>query len=237
MPNTIDNDRLMEQLADAGNGNYAYIDTLQEANKVLVEQMSATLLTIAKDVKIQIEFNPAAVEEYRLIGYENRVLRREDFSNDAVDAGDIGAGHTVTALYEIALKGSGGSLTEPLRYGPPAADATGRGDEIAFLRLRYKQPEGDVSQLLEWPIRREQAVKDAKETSERFRFAAAVAGFGQVLRGGRYTGGFGYDGVLALARAARGADPHGYRGEFLTLVGLAKSLDPGKGGEAGQAIR
>ncbi len=111
------NDRLMEQLADAGNGNYAYIDTLQEANKTLVEQMSATLLTIAKDVKIQIEFNPALVEEYRLIGYENRVLRREDFSNDAVDAGDIGAGHTVTALYEIALKGSGGGLTEPLRYG------------------------------------------------------------------------------------------------------------------------
>ena len=231
------NDQLMEQLADAGNGNYAYIDTLREANKVLVEQMSATLLTIAKDVKIQIEFDPAVVEEYRLIGYENRVLRREDFNNDAVDAGDIGAGHTVTALYEIALKGSGGSLTEPLRYGKPAENIEPRGDEIAFLRLRYKQPDGDVSQLLEWPIRRQSAVRDAREASERFRFAAAVAGFGQALRGGRYTGQFGYDGVLALARAARGPDPHGYRGEFLTLVGLAKSLDPGKGAEQGQAIR
>ena len=232
------NDRLMEQLADAGNGNYAYIDTLQEANKVLVEQMSATLLTIAKDVKIQIEFNPALVEEYRLIGYENRVLRREDFNNDAVDAGDIGAGHTVTALYEIALKGGGGSLTEPLRYAqPPVADSAARGDEIAFLRLRYKQPDGDASRLQEWPIRRDQAAKDWKSTSDRFRFAAAAAGFGQLLRGGRYTASFGYDEVLTLARGARGTDPFGYRGEFLTLVGLAKSLDPGKVGEQGQAIR
>jgi Ca-activated chloride channel family protein len=232
------NDRLMEQLADAGNGNHAYIDTLQEANKVLVEQMSATLLTIAKDVKIQIEFNPALVEEYRLIGYENRVLRREDFNNDAVDAGDIGAGHTVTALYEIALKGGGGSLTEPLRYGQPAvADSAARGDEIAFLRLRYKQPDGDASRLQEWPIRRDQAAKDWKGASERFRFAAAVASFGQLLRGGRYTASFGYDEVLALARGARGDDPFGYRGEFLTLVGLAKSLDPGESGEQGQAIR
>jgi len=231
------NDRLMEQLADAGNGNYAYIDTLREANKVLVEQMSATLLTIARDVKIQIEFNPAVVEEYRLIGYENRMLRREDFSNDAVDAGDIGAGHAVTALYEIALKGGGGALTEPLRYGKTAEDAAPRGDEIAFLRLRYKQPDSDTSQLLEWPIRRDQVVQDWRATSERFRFAAAVAGFGQVLRGGRYTGNFGYDQVLALAREARGADSHGYRGEFLTLVGLARSMDSGKGGEQGQAIR
>jgi len=230
------NDRLMEQLADAGNGNYAYIDTLQEANKVLVEQMSATLLTIAKDVKIQIEFNPAQVEEYRLIGYENRMLRREDFRNDAVDAGDIGAGHTVTALYEIALKGSGGALTEPLRYGQPAADTAPHGDEIAFLRLRYKQPDSDVSQLLEWPVSRGQAVKDWQEASERFRFAAAVAGFGQKLRGGRLTGAFGYNEVLALARDARGADPYGYRGEFLTLVGLARSLDSSQGGKQEQKV-
>lgn len=232
------NDRLMEQLADAGNGNYAYIDTLQEANKVLVEQMSATLLTIAKDVKIQIEFNPALVEEYRLIGYENRVLKREDFSNDAVDAGDIGAGHTVTALYEIALKGSGGALTEPLRYGKPAENAAPQSsDEIAFLRLRYKQPDSDASQLLEWPIRRQQALSHWRETSDRFRFAAAVAGFGQLLRGGKYTGAFGYDQVQALARAARGDDPYGYRGEFLTLVGLAKALAPNKGEAQEQAIR
>lgn len=231
------NDQLMEQLADAGNGNYAYIDTLQEANKVLVEQMSATLLTIAKDVKIQVEFNPAQVEEYRLIGYENRLLRREDFSNDAVDAGDIGAGHTVTALYEIALKGSGGALTEPLRYGKAAADDAPRGDEIAFLRLRYKQPDSEASQLLEWPIRRTQIAGDWRDTSERFRFAAAVAGFGQLLRGGRYTGTFGYGDVLTLARDARGADPYGYRGEFLSLVGLARSLDAGQGGAGGQALR
>ncbi len=218
------NDQLMEQLADAGNGNYAYIDTLQEANKALVEQMSATLLTIAKDVKIQIEFNPARVEEYRLMGYENRVLQREDFNNDAVDAGDIGAGHTVTALYEIALKGSGGALTEPLRYGQSATNATLHGDEIAFLRLRYKQPDGAVSQLLEWPIQRDQAIGHWREASEQFRFAAAVAGFGQKLRGGRYTGNFGYEEVLTLARDARGPDPFGYRGEFLTLVRLARSL-------------
>ncbi len=231
------NDQLMEQLADAGNGNYAYIDTLQEANKVLVEQMSATLLTIAKDVKIQVEFNPAQVEEYRLIGYENRLLRREDFSNDAVDAGDIGAGHTVTALYELALKGSGGALTEPLRYGKAAADDAPRSDEIAFLRLRYKQPDSEASQLLEWPIRRAQIAGDWRDTSERFRFAAAVAGFGQLLRGGRYTGTFGYGDVLMLARDARGADPYGYRGEFLSLVGLARSLDAGQGSAGGQALR
>jgi Ca-activated chloride channel family protein len=231
------NDQLMEQLADAGNGNYAYIDTLQEANKALVEQMSATLLTIAKDVKIQIEFNPALVEEYRLIGYENRVLKREDFSNDAVDAGDIGAGHTVTALYEIALKGSGGALTEPLRYGKPAQDTAAQNAELVFLRLRYKQPDSETSQLLEWPIRREQALKDWQAASNRFRFAAAVAGFGQLLRGGQYTGAFGYDEIQTLARTARGDDPYGYRSEFLTLVGLAKSLAPGKGGESGQMIR
>lgn len=174
------NDRLMEQLADAGNGNYAYIDTLQEANKVLVEQLGATLLTIAKDVKIQIEFNPATVDEYRLIGYENRVLRREDFNNDAVDAGDIGAGHRVTALFEIALKGSGGALTEPLRYAQPDAAPAAQGDELGFLRLRYKQPDGDASQLIEWPLTRAQVLPDWHAASERFRFAAAVAGFGQL---------------------------------------------------------
>ncbi len=136
------------------------------------------------------------------------------------------------------MKGSGGNLTEPLRYGQAAVtDSAARGDEIAFLRLRYKQPNSDVSQLQEWPIRRDQIVKDWKETSERFRFAAAVAGFGQLLRGGRYTTAFGYDDVLALARGARGDDPFGYRGEFLTLVSLARSLDPGKASEQGQAIR
>ncbi|MDQ2694583.1 MAG: DUF3520 domain-containing protein, partial [Pseudomonadota bacterium] len=220
------NDHLLEQLADAGNGNYAYIDTLNEAQKVLADELSATLLTIAKDVKVQIEFNPAVVEEYRLIGYENRALRREDFNNDAVDAGDIGAGHSVTALYEIALKGEGGAYTDPLRYAAPPAAAV-HGDEIALLRLRYKLPDAGASRLLEQTIRRRDGLADLDAASERFRFAAAVAAFGQLLRGGRYTGGYGYDELLALARGARGDDPFGYRGGFISLVSLARSLDGG----------
>ena len=227
------NDHLMEQLADAGNGNYAYIDTLQEAQKVLVDERSSTLATIAGDVKIQIEFNPAVVEEYRLIGYENRALQREDFNNDAVDAGEIGAGHTVTALYELALVGSGGSLNDPLRYAPPAAEVSGRDDEIAFLRLRYKRPNEHSSRLLERPLRRSEIVASLAHSSDTFRFAAAVAAFGQKLRGGRYTGEFDYDQVLDLARGARGEDRFGYRGEFLKLVALARSLD----GSTAQAIR
>ena len=219
------NDRLMEQLADAGNGNYAYIDTLNEANKVLVNEMSSTLQTIAKDVKIQIEFNPAVVAEYRLIGYENRVLKREDFNNDKVDAGDIGAGHTVTALYEITLANSKGARIEPLRYGNEAP-ATGKRDEIAMLRLRYKLPDSDTSKLIEQPLKTAD-IKDAAGTSTDFRFAAAVAAFGQSLRGGQYTGDLDYDAILKLAQEARGKDAFGYRGEFLTLVNLAKSLDGG----------
>src|SRR6056297_2803458 len=145
------NDHLMEQLADAGNGNYAYIDTLSEARKVLVDEMNATLMTIAKDVKIQIEFNPDVVAEYRLIGYENRVLEREDFNNDAVDAGDIGAGHSVTALYEIALNGAGGERLDPLRYGDSRASRESS-NEVGLVRLRYKQPESDTSELIERPV-------------------------------------------------------------------------------------
>lgn len=218
------NDHLMEQLADAGNGNYAYIDTLNEARKVLVEELSATLAIIAKDVKIQLEFNPSVVAEYRLIGYENRLLRREDFNNDAVDAGDIGAGHTVTALYEIAVVGSEGTLMEPLRYAQERTAITPQGEELGFLRLRYKAPDGDTSQLIETPIRRDQH-RALTASSERLRFAAAVAAFGQRLRGGRYTGDFGYDQVVRLARGARGDDPFGYRSEFISLVELAGALD------------
>lgn len=220
------NDRLMEQLADAGNGNYAYIDTLNEANKVLVSEMSSTLQTIAKDVKIQIEFNPAVVAEYRLIGYENRALKREDFSNDKIDAGDIGAGHTVTALYEIVLNGGKGARIEPLRYGKETV-AAGNKDEIALLRLRYKLPDSDNSKLIEQPLKTADMQRDAGKASADFRFSAAVAGFGQLLRGGKYTGDFGYDEVSRLAQGARGQDSFGYRGEFLTLVNLAKSLDGG----------
>ena len=220
------NDQLMEQLADAGNGSYAYIDTLNEARKVLVEQLSATLQTIAKDVKIQIEFNPEVVAEYRLIGYENRTLAREDFNNDRVDAGEIGAGHSVTALYEITLAGSGGERVDPLRYQRAGNAAGGKG-EAAFLRLRFKAPDGEVSRLIERPIALTGMERDLARTSERYRFAAAVAGFGQLLRGGKYMEHFGYADVRSLAQSARGADPFGYRDEFVRLVDLAQSLSGG----------
>ncbi|MBI3546094.1 MAG: VWA domain-containing protein [Gammaproteobacteria bacterium] len=220
------NDRLMEQLADAGNGNYAYIDTLHEANKVLVNEISSTLQTIAKDVKIQIEFNPAMVAEYRLIGYENRALKREDFNNDKIDAGDIGAGHTVTALYEITLADGKGQKIDPLRYGAEKT-APGNKEEIALLRLRYKLPDSDNSQLIEQALKTADMQRDAGKTSADFRFSAAVAAFGQLLRGGKYIGDFSYDDIATLARDARAKDDFGYRGEFLTLVNLAKSLDSG----------
>ncbi len=219
------NDQLMEQLADAGNGNYAYIDTLNEANKVLVEQLTSTLHTIAKDVKIQIEFNPALVAEYRLIGYENRLLRREDFSNDKIDAGEIGAGHTVTALYEIALAGSRGQRIAPLRYADEPRRESAHAGELAHLRLRYKAPDNETSTLIEQPLRQRE-IRRPGDTSERFRFAAAVAAFGQALKGGEHLGDFHLDAVAELASAARGSDPFGYRGEFLSLVRLAKSLQP-----------
>jgi Ca-activated chloride channel family protein len=218
------NDHLMEQLADAGNGNYAYIDTLGEANKSLVQQMSSTLLTIASDVKIQVEFNPATVAEYRLVGYENRALLREDFNNDKVDAGEIGAGHSVTAIYEIALTGSRGQLLDKSRYQHSASAKKRAGKELALVRVRYKLPGKTASRLIEQPVLKAEISPRLVNTSERYRFSAAVAGFGQVLRGGRYTRDFGYDDVLELARAARGADPFGYRGEFLQLVNLAAAL-------------
>ena len=217
------NDHLMEQLADAGNGNYAYIDTLSEARKALVDEMSSTLMTIAKDVKIQVEFNPATVAEYRLIGYENRALAREDFSNDRVDAGEIGAGHSVTAIYEIALTGSAGQRLDDGRYQQAHTSKT-RSGELGVVKLRYKQPGGDRSTLTEQVVRKAAMVQVMDDTSEAYRFAAAVAGLGQVLRGGKYTGDLGYTEVLALARGARGDDPFGYRGEFLQLTNLASSL-------------
>ena len=217
------NDHLMEQLADQGNGNYAYIDTINEAQKVLVDELGATLEVIAKDVKVQIEWNPAVVAEYRLIGYENRALAREDFSNDKVDAGDIGAGHTVTALYEIVLAGGKGTRLQPLRYAQTQA-AKGKRDEIAHLRLRYKAPNGDRSRLIEQPITTRMIEKSLSASSENFRFSASVAAFAQLLRGGRYTEAFDYSLVAELVQASRGKDPYGYRGEFLRLVNLAASL-------------
>ncbi|WP_248281042.1 VWA domain-containing protein [Azoarcus sp. TTM-91] len=215
------NDQLMEQLADAGDGAYRYIDNLNEAQKVLVDEFSSTLATVAHDVKIQLEFNPAVVSEYRQIGFENRALRREDFSNDKVDAGEIGAGHRVTALYEITLAGTPGRL-EPLRYAA-AETARSKAGELAFLRLRYKPAHGEDSRLLEVPLRRADIRQD--KGSEDFRFAAAVAAFGQRLSdGGRYLNDFGFNDIASLARASRGEDPYGYRGEFLGLVRLAEGL-------------
>lgn len=215
---------LMEQIADVGNGNAAYIDSLNEARKVLVEQMQSTLLTIAKDVKIQIEFNPTVVKEYRLLGYENRLLNREDFVNDRVDAGEVGAGHTVTALYELTLKDSEGGLIPESRYNSvsrlPNDDLAG---ELAFIKIRHKPAEGDTSTESSLPVLLNE-YRDAGETSDSFRFAAAVAGFGQLLRGGTYIGDLDYDQVLQLARGARGSDDNGYRGELLHLVEMAKLL-------------
>ncbi|MEW8497414.1 MAG: YfbK domain-containing protein, partial [Candidatus Thiodiazotropha taylori] len=217
------NDHLMEQLADKGNGNYAYIDNINEARKVLVEELSATLETIAKDVKIEVEWNPARVAEYRLIGYENRLLAAEDFNNDKVDAGDIGAGHTVTALYEIALHESDGQRLSPRRYHSAPIKSSDKEAELAFLRLRYKQPDQHRSQLITQPILLSNQAPLAA-TSEAYRFSAAVAGFAQLLRGGRYTEAFDFDDAVALANTARGEDRFGYRGEFVRLVRLAGSL-------------
>ncbi len=216
------NEHLMEQLADAGDGNYAYIDNLREARKVLVDQLGSTLAVVAKNVKLQVEFNPAQVSEYRLLGYENRALKREDFSNDKVDAGEIGAGHTVTALYEIVPKGEKGWL-EPLRYGNPRADISAKQGEMAMLRVRYQLPEGGNSRLIERPILRGEAGK-LSTASDDLRFAAAVAAFSQQLKDGRYTGNFNLKDTEALARGARGDDPFGLRGEFVQLVELAQSL-------------
>jgi Ca-activated chloride channel family protein len=225
------NDHLLEQLADEGNGNYAYIDRLSEARKVLAEELSATLLTIAKDVKIQIEFNPAIVSEYRLIGYENRVLNEEDFNNDRVDAGDIGAGHRVTALYELSLTGDHFQRLAPRRYGALEPEKSRRGRsqhsaELGHLRIRYKDPDQSRSKLIESPILTSSILPSADQATDAFRFASAVAGFGQKLRGGQYTENWSFSDISAQARRARGEDPYGYRGEFLQLVALAESLSP-----------
>jgi Ca-activated chloride channel homolog len=217
------NDQLLERLADAGNGNYAYVDTLSEARKVLVTELSSTLFTIAKDVKIQVEFNPAEVREYRLIGYENRLLAREDFNNDKVDAGEIGAGHRVTALYEIVPAGAKGRI-DPLRYGAKQGNGANTG-EIANVRLRYKLPDSDTSQLLEYPIKKSALAENGKLSPD-LRFAASVAAFGQLLRGGKYVGDFGYADIASLAQTALDHDSEGYRREFISLVKLAESLSP-----------
>jgi Ca-activated chloride channel family protein len=217
------NERLMEQLADAGNGNYAYIDTLREARKVLVEQLSSTLSIVASDVKVQVEFNPQQVSQYRLIGYENRILKREDFANDKVDAGEIGSGHTVTALYEIVLNGEKGWL-EPLRYQKTAAAESELSGELALLRIRYKEPGAQQSKLMEFPLKASQIKPSLDAASDDFRFAAAVAAYGQILKDSKYTGTFSFADTAELAQTARGDDRFGLRAEFVQLVNLARSL-------------
>lgn len=215
-------DAAMQALAQNGDGNASYISSFAEAKKVLVEEIGGTLHTIAKDVKVQVEFNPAQVAEYRLIGYETRALNREDFNNDAVDAGDVGAGTTVTALYEITPWGEG--QVDPLRYG--AAPASVGSDEIAFLKMRYKLPDSAVSQLIEVPVTADMVYGDIADAGVDAQFAAAVAAFGQKLKSSAYGGDMGWDAIKALARSGRGTDEGGYRAEFLRLVDMAAMLKP-----------
>ena len=219
-------DSNMERLADKGNGHYAYIDSIQEARKVLVEEMGATLVTIAKDVKIQVEFNPAKVGAYRLIGYENRLLRNRDFNDDTKDAGEIGAGHHVTALYELVPAGKEESLpdVEDLEFQKPAATAA-PGEprpESLIVKLRYKQPDGETSKLIKRGVV-DDGSTDAKASGD-FQFAGAVAGFGMLLRDSPYKGNLTYEAVLKLAEAGAEEDASGYRREFIELVRKARSL-------------
>jgi Ca-activated chloride channel family protein len=220
------NDAMMETISNKGNGNYAYIDGITEAQKVLVEQMGGTLVTIAKDVKIQVEFNPTQVEAYRLIGYENRMLAAEDFNDDKKDAGEIGAGHTVTALYEVVPAGGKVDLpdVDSLKYQTEPKKTKNKevAGELLTLKLRYKQPDGDTSELLEFPVTDGDA--SFSKASPDFQFAAAVASFGMLLRGSQYQGMSSYDAVLEIAQSAKGADKHGYRTEFVEIVNRAKPL-------------
>lgn len=213
------NDHLTEQLADAGNGNAAYIDNINEARKVLVDELQSTLQTIAKDVKIQVEFNPNVVSEYRLIGYENRHLNREDFNNDKVDAGEIGAGHTVTAFYEVTLKGSGGEYVDELRYQINEAQTApiANEQELAFLKVRYKAPGGSSSKLLSQPIMKHQITKFQEADSD-FKFASSVVGFASVLRQSNYTQDIDSQWLIDNAVNNKGVDNYGYRAEFTQLM-------------------
>jgi Ca-activated chloride channel family protein len=228
------NDAMMESISGKGNGNYHYVDNLTEARKVLVEEMTGTLVTIAKDVKIQVEFNPAQVAGYRLIGYENRMLATQDFNDDKKDAGEIGAGHTVTALYEIvpAGKSVGTQSVDPLKYQPEplaglanedeVAKPQAASDELLTLKLRYKLPEADTSTKVEYPITDKGG--SFADASDDFQFAAAVASFGMMLRNSQYKGETSFDAILEIAQSALGKDPHGYRAEFLDLIRTAKNL-------------
>ena len=218
------NDHLMQSLAQNGNGVAAYIDTLAEANKVLANEAGSGLITIAKDVKIQVEFNPAKISEYRLIGYETRALKREDFNNDKVDAGEINAGHTVTAIYELTPVGSPAEVFEPLRYASDKIEQMTNGsDEYAFVKIRHKLPNSDTSTLQSFPIGKGQE-RSLSRASDDMRFATAVAAVGQKLRGDTQLEDFSYQDAIKLAAEAKGKDEHGYRAEFIQLVRLAENL-------------
>jgi Ca-activated chloride channel homolog len=217
-------DEMMEQLADKGNGNYAYLDSIREADRVLVQEMSSTLFTIAKDVKVQVEFNPALISEYRLIGYENRALEYDDFIDDKVDAGEIGAGHSVTALYEITLVEDRQSKPEHRRYTDLTPNSTAQQkEELAFIRLRYKQPEGEKSVLLEQPV--PASSLHSTEVSDNFKLSAAVAGFGQLLSDDQYLkDGYGYQEIRDQMKEIQSAGQKESRGEMLILLGMAEVL-------------
>jgi Ca-activated chloride channel family protein len=212
-------DSKMETLADKGNGNYAYIDNLTEARKVLVSEFGGTLFAIAKDVKLQVEFNPAKVKAYRLIGYENRMLKDEDFNNDRKDAGDLGSGHTVTALYEIIPAGVNSEFftADELKYQKNVIDpAASVSKELMTIKFRYKKPDQDVSKLMVHTLADRHT--PLRATSDNFRWSAAVASFGMLLRESEYAGDFTYDRTIVLAEGARGGDPDGYRTEFINMV-------------------
>ncbi len=224
-------DGRMEQISNAGNGNYFYIDNILEAKKVFVTEMRATLFTIAKDVKIQVEFNPTKVQAYRLIGYENRMLKAEDFNDDKKDAGELGAGHTVTALYEVIPVGVESSFVkkvDDLKYQKVEISKSANSKELMTLKLRYKKPDEDKSRLIS------QAIKDSgkafEKTSENFRFSASVASFGMLLRKSEFKGTSSYTDVMAWAKDAKGEDKEGYRAEFLRLVSSCQAM-------AGEEVR
>jgi Ca-activated chloride channel family protein len=219
-------DSHIETLADKGNGNYAYIDNIQEARKEFVQEFGGTLFTVAKDVKIQIEFNPTHVQAYRLIGYENRALKNEEFHDDKKDAGDMGSGHTVTAIYEIVPAGVQSDYlakTDALKYQQNNASGAGKTDEMLTIKIRYKNPDSEKSMLFDQPVR--YSLKPISACSENLRFASSVAEFGLLLRNSEFKGTSSYADVIARAKGAFGKDDEGYRSEFVRLVKTAQTLD------------
>ena len=222
-------DSHMETLADKGNGNYAYIDNIQEARKVFVQEFGGTLFTVAKDVKLQIEFNPVHVKAYRLIGYENRSLKNEEFHDDKKDAGEMGSGHTVTAIYEIVpvnVSSEYPAKTDDLKYQKTTVSQVGKQEELMTIKIRYKNPDSETSQLFELPVKN--TSRPIGSTTENFRFAASVAQFGLLLRKSEFKGTATYDDVISLAKGAYGTDGEGYRAEFVRLVKTTQALDSRK---------